>query len=199
MKVFGYARVSTDEQVKSGSLNQQIEKIKRYCELHNHELLELFTDAGISALKQRPEMEKLMEQIRRKECEAVVVTKLDRWGRSVKHLVTSIDELKQLGVHFISIGDNLDTSTPNGRLMFHILSAFAEFEREIIRERMQAGRERAKAEGKKLHRPRKDLNNKEIKRLYTEVGLSATAIGKLMKVSTATILSRLREMGVEIR
>ncbi len=199
VKVFGYARVSTDEQVKSGSLNQQIEQIKNYCELQNHKLLKVFTNAGISALRQRPEMERLLEHARKKECEAVVVTKLDRWGRSVKHLVTSIDELKQLRVHFISVGDNLDTSTPNGRLMFHILSAFAEFELEIIRERMQAGREMARAEGKKLHRTRKDLDNKEIKRLYTEVGLSATAIGKLMGVSTATVLSRLREMGVEIR
>jgi DNA invertase Pin-like site-specific DNA recombinase len=117
----------------------------------------------------------------------------------VKDLVMSIDELKRNGVHFISIGDNLDTSTPNGRLLFHILSAFAEFEREIIRERMQAGRERAKAEGKTLHRPKKKLPEKEIYRLYVEVGLSATAIGKLMGVSTNTILSRLREMGVKIR
>jgi DNA invertase Pin-like site-specific DNA recombinase len=199
MKVFGYARVSTEEQVKSGSLSQQIEQIKKYCELHGHELLEIFTDAGISALKQRPGMEKLMERARKGECEAVVVTKLDRWGRSVKHLVTSIDELKRLGVHFISIGDNIDTSTPNGRLLFHILSAFAEFEREIIRERMQAGRERAKAQGKQLHRPRKKLPLKEIRRLYCEVGLSATAIAKLLGVSPNTVLSRLREMGVKIR
>ncbi len=199
MRVFGYARVSTDEQVKSGSLQQQIDKIKQYCELHNHELLELFVDAGVSALSQRPEWERLMHKARNRECEAVVVTKLDRWGRSVKDLVTSIDELKSLGIHFISIGDNIDTSTPNGRLLFHILSAFAEFEREIIRERMQAGRERAKAEGKLLHRPKKKLPLKEIKRLYCEVGLSATAIAKLLGVSTNTILSRLREMGVEIR
>jgi len=199
MKVFGYARVSTDEQVKSGSLTQQVEQIKRYCEIQNHELLGVFTDAGVSALKRRPEMEKLMKRVRNRECEAVVVTKLDRWGRSVKHLVTSIDELKRLGVHFISIGDNIDTSTPNGRLLFHILSAFAEFEREIIRERMQAGRERAKAEGKILHRPRKNLPMKEIERLYCEVGLSATAIAKLMGVATGTVLSRLREMSIRIR
>lgn len=199
MKALGYARVSTETQVKAGSLADQVKEIKRYCRTHGHELLSVLQDAGLSALSDRPAWNKAMDMAKRKECEAVVVTKLDRWGRSVKDLVISIDTLKGYGVHFISIGDNLDTSTPNGRLLFHILSAFAEFEREIIRERMQAGRERAKAEGKALHRPKKKLPEKEIKRLYCEVGLSATAIGKLLGVSTNTVLSRLREMGVEIR
>jgi len=199
MKVLGYARVSTENQVKSGSLQEQVKQICRFCELQGHDLLDIFQDAGISALADRPAWKEAMERARRGEIEAIVVTKLDRWGRSVKDLVTSIDELRRLGVHFISIGDNIDTSTPNGRLLFHILSAFAEFEREIIRERLQAGRERAKAQGKILHRPKKKLPEKEIRRLYEEVGLSATAIAKLMGVSTNTLLSRLREMGVKIR
>ena len=199
MKLFGYARVSTDEQVKSGSLDQQIKQIKKYCSANEHKLIKVYADAGVSAIKQRPEMEEVLQKLRDGDAEGVVVTKLDRWGRSVKHLVTSVDELKQRGKHFISIGDNLNTSTTNGRLMFHILSAFAEFEREIIKERMQAGRERAIAEGKKLHRPRKSLDQKEIKRFYVELGLSARAIAKVMGVSTSTILSRLREMGVEIQ
>ena len=199
MKVLGYARVSTETQVKSGSLQDQVAQIRRFCELHGHQLVDILQDAGVSALSDRPAWNEAMERARRGDVEAVVVTKLDRWGRSVKDLVTSIDELKRLGVHFVSIGDNIDTSTPNGRLLFHILSAFAEFEREIIRERLQAGRERAKAQGKLLHRPKKKLPEKEIRRLYEEVGLSATAIAKLMGVSTNTILSRLREMGVKIR
>ena len=197
MRVFGYARVSTVEQVKSGSLEQQKKRILDYCQLMDYELVELFVDAGLSAVSERPERDRLME--RASDVEAVVVTKLDRWGRSVTDLVTSIDKLKSEGVDFVSIGDSLDTSTANGRLLFHVLSAFAEFEREIIRERLAAGRERAKAAGKTMHRPRKDLDDKEIKLLYGELGLSATAIGKIMKVSTGTILSRLREMGVTIR
>lgn len=128
-----------------------------------------------------------------------MVTKLDRWGRSVKDLVTSIDQLHRWGVNFISIGDSIDTSTPNGRLLFHVLSAFAEFEREVIRERLTAGRERARAEGKTLHRPRKNLDMREIRRLYVDVGLSANAIAKIMGVSHGTIISRLREMGIKIR
>jgi DNA invertase Pin-like site-specific DNA recombinase len=199
MKLFGYARVSTDEQVKSGSLEQQIKRIKKYCKENEHELIHVYADAGVSAVKQRPDMEKLLQKLRSGNGEGVVVTKLDRWGRSVKHLVMSVDELKQLGRHFISIDDNLNTQTTNGRLMFHILSAFAEFEREIIKERMQAGRERALAEGKRLHRPKKELDLKEIRRFYVDLGLSARAIAKVSQVSTSTILSRLREMGVEIK
>ncbi|MEM3434522.1 MAG: recombinase family protein, partial [Candidatus Methanomethyliaceae archaeon] len=88
---------------------------------------------AFSALSDRPAWKRAMELAREKKIEAIVVTKLDRWGRSTKNLVTSIGELRRLGGHFISIGDNLDTSTPNGRLLFHILSAFAEFEREIRR------------------------------------------------------------------
>ena len=204
MDVYGYARVSTEEQVKSGSLNQQIDKIEDYCKRNDHQLTKLFTDAGVSAIKERPEFEKLMEAISKngnsqEEVDGIVVTKLDRFGRSVKDLVINMETLQEEDIDFISIGDSLDTSTPNGKLLFHILSAFAEFEREIIRERMQAGRERARAEGKELHRPKKELDMERIRELYTEKGLSARAIAKLMDVSPPTILSRLREMGVEIK
>jgi len=202
LRVFGYARVSTADQVKSGSFEQQREDIRRYCEAHGHELVRLYGDAGWSALGERPEWSELMETLQGRideRIEAVVVTKLDRWGRSVQELITSINDLKEKDVAFVSIGDSLDTSTANGRLLFHILSAFAEFEREIIRERLAAGRERAKAAGKQMHRPRLELDNARIKHLYTELPLSATVIGKLMKVSTGTILSRLREMGVKIK
>jgi len=149
MQVYGYARVSTEEQVKSGSLNQQIDKIEDYCKRNDHQLTKLFTDAGVSAIKERPKFEKMMEKINssgdgNKDVDGIVVTKLDRFGRSVKDLVINMETLQEEDIDFISIGDSLDTSTPNGKLLFHILSAFAEFEREIIRERMQAGRERAR-------------------------------------------------------
>jgi len=199
MKAYGYARVSTEQQVKSGSLNQQKKSIAHYCKARGYELVHLYSDAGVSALSHRPEWTELMQRLEAGGAQAVVVTKLDRWGRSVKDLVMSIDQIHQWKVNFVSIGDSIDTSTPNGRLLFHILSAFAEFDRENIKERLAAGRERARAQGKTLHRPRKDLNMREIKRLYDEVHLSASAIGKLMGVSHNTILSRLREMGVEIR
>lgn len=153
LKVYGYARVSPEEQVKTDSLDQRVEKIKNYCNSQDYELVELFTDAGVSALKKRPEFEKMMEAVESREGEdqevdGIVVTKLDRFGRSVKGLAMNMEVWQEGEIDFISIGDSLDTSTPNGKLLFHILSAFAEFEREIIRERMQAGRERAKPKGK---------------------------------------------------
>jgi putative DNA-invertase from lambdoid prophage Rac len=197
--VVGYARVSTEEQVKSGSLEAQVEAIKQFCEARGFKLLGIFKDGGISSFAERPEREKVLKLAREGKCGAVIVTSLDRWGRSVKDLVITLDQLKQWGVAFISTDGRIDTSTPEGRLLFYILSAFSEFERELIRERLAAGRERAKAAGKTLHRPRKELPLKEIKRLYTEVGLSASAIAKLLQVSPHTILSRLREMGVPIR
>lgn len=199
MYVVGYARVSTRAQVESGSLEQQINKILSYCDARNHKLIEMYTDGGISALGDRKAWHQAIDMVQRQpKPRAIVVTKLDRWGRSVQDLVTSINQLEQNDVQFISIDDSIDTTTTNGRLLFHILSAFAEFDRENIRERLIAGRERAKAEGKQLHRPRKTLDVKEIVRLY-DLGLSATAIGKIMHVHHATILSRLRENGVKIK
>jgi len=194
MKAYGYARVSTSEQVKSGSFEQQRERIRTYCEASGHELFGMYGDAGLSALGERPEWTSLMEAL--EGIEAVVVTKLDRWGRSVQELVTSINQLKDRGVAFISIGDSLDTSTANGRLLFHILSAFAEFEREIIRERLAAGRERAAAAGKMMHRPRKEIDMDELLRLRS-LGLSRRAIAKVMRVSHQTIGSRLKELDEE--
>ncbi|MEM2445878.1 MAG: recombinase family protein [Candidatus Bathyarchaeia archaeon] len=195
MRVLGYARVSTENQVKSGSLEEQKNQIRRFCELQGHELLEILCDAGLSALSDRPAWNRAMQWAREKKIEAIVVTKLDRWGRSVKDLVTSIDELRRLGVHFISIGDNLDTSTPNGRLLFHILSAFAEFEREIIRERMQAGRERAKAQGKVCHRPRKTIDPRILAEMKRK-GISHRMMAKTLGISRTTLLRRLDELGL---
>nr|BDD45903.1 hypothetical protein 8 [bacterium] len=130
---------------------------------------------------------------------AVIVTKLDRFGRSLKELVNSTDRLRELGIDFISLGDSIDTSTPNGKLLFNMLCAFAEFERELTRERLASGREKAKLEGKSLHRPLKELDERQIKRWYLENRLSINAISKLCKCSPATISNRLRRMGVEIR
>lgn len=92
MDVFGYARVSTQEQVKSGSLDQQTSKIKDYCERNDHKIEKLFTDAGVSAIKERPKFEKMMETIANgnDEIDGIVVTKLDRFGRSVKDLVINM-------------------------------------------------------------------------------------------------------------
>lgn len=194
-------RCSTEKQADAKSIALQEENLKKYCGYAKYKIVEKYIDEAKSGkdVAERPAFQKLMRDAEGKKFDAVAVAKLDRFGRSVKDLVNSIDRLKNLGIDFVSVGDNINTTTPNGRLLFHILSAFAEFEREIIKERMGIGREKARAEGKVLHRPRKELPLEEIKKLYVDKKLSLCAIGKIYKVHPATIGDRLREMGVEIR
>lgn len=201
MRVALYMRCSTERQAEAKSIALQEDTLKKYCNYSKYEIVEKYIDEAKSGkdVAERPAIQKLMQDAESKKFDAVAVAKLDRFGRSVKDLVNSIDKLKALGIDFISVGDNINTTTPNGRLLFHILSAFAEFEREIIKERMEIGRGQARAEGKVLHRPRKELPVEEIKKLYTVNKLSLCAIGKIYSVHPATIGDRLREMGVVIR
>lgn len=200
LKLFGYVRVSTKGQVKApGGVKAQEEQIRKWCELQGHKLLKIHGDPGISSIDKRPGFERMMRELEEKKAEGVVVTKLDRFGRSVQDLVLHISRLESQGQHFISIGDSIDTSTANGRLMFHILAAFAEFEREIIRERMKAGRVRAEKMGKLTHRPRKLLTDpkqlEEIRKLHFEKKVSAASLARIYGVSRPTMNKRLKELG----
>jgi DNA invertase Pin-like site-specific DNA recombinase len=199
LKLFGYVRVSTKGQVKApGGIKAQEEQITKWCELQGHKLLKIHSDPGISSIDKRPGFEKMMKELELKKADGVVVTKLDRFGRSVQDLVLQINNLQAHGQHFVSVGDNIDTSTPNGRLLFHILAAFAEFERDIIGERMKAGRARAEKMGKLTHRPRKLLTDpkqlEEIKKLHFEKKVSAASLARIYGVSRPTMDKRLKEM-----
>jgi DNA invertase Pin-like site-specific DNA recombinase len=195
LRCFGYARVSTVKQVEApGGIEAQVEKIKRFCELHGHKLLKVFKDEGISAIDERPAFNRMMEAIRRKEADAIVVTRLDRLGRSVLDLVSTVTELQRQGCQFIALDQNINTTTTEGRLLFNILSAFAEFEREVIKERMLAGRMRAREQGVIDHRPRLNIPLDELKDLYFERKLSVTACAKFYRCSRQTIYQRLKEI-----
>lgn len=195
LKVFGYARVSTVKQVETpGGIKAQEEKIKKFCQLHNYKLVKLFKEEGVSAIDERPEFEKMMEAVRQGKAEAVIVTRLDRLGRSVLDLVSTVTELQRQGCQFIALDQNINTTTSEGRLLFNILSAFAEFEREIIKERMLAGRMRARAQGVIDHRPRLNIPLEELKDLYFNRKLSVTACAKYYKCSRETIYQRLKEI-----
>lgn len=148
MKVAIYARVSTRDQHPENQLIQ----LKEYVERHNYEY-EVFEEQE-STRKTRPVKQELMMKLRNRVFNGVIVLKLDRWARSLSELALNVDELHKKGVAFISIKDNLDLSSATGKLQFHILSAFAEFERELIKERTIDGLERAKSQGKKLGRPK---------------------------------------------
>jgi len=154
MKAALYIRVSTDKQASEGSsLEVQEEKLRKFCEFQNWDVYRLYADRGISGKDtERPAFQTLMADARAKQFDVIVVAKLDRFGRSLRDLINSIHELDALKIQFTSINDNINTTTPNGKLLFHVLGAFAEFEREIIRERMMAGIAKAKQEGRQIGR-----------------------------------------------
>jgi len=147
-----YARVST---LNNQDPEMQLAELREYAGRRGWQIVEEFTDQGISGCKEsRPALNRLMSDACRRRFDAVLVWKIDRFGRSLKHLVNALAELAALGVAFISLRDNLDLSTPSGRLMFQIIGAMAEFERALIQERVRAGLRNARAKGRTLGRPR---------------------------------------------
>ena len=147
MKVAAYCRVSTEKQTTE---NQAI-RLKEYCERQqwDYELIEEVESSG----KTRPKKAELLYRLRNKEFDTLLIYKLDRWARSSYELLSEIQELHNKGIKFISMSDNIDLTTATGKLQFGILSAFAEFERNLIRERTLEGLNRAKSQGKQLGRP----------------------------------------------
>ena len=195
LRCVGYARVSTVKQVEApGGIEAQVAKIKHFCQQPGYELVTLFADKGVSSIDARPQFEKMMKLVASKKADVVIVTKLDRLGRSVLDLVSTVTLLQDQGCQFVALEQNINTTTTEGRLLFNILSAFAEFEREIIKERMLAGRERARAQGVMDHRPRKNIPPEELKTLYFDKKLSVTACAKFFSCSRQTIYERLRKM-----
>jgi DNA invertase Pin-like site-specific DNA recombinase len=147
-----YARVST---LNNQDPEMQLSELREYAGRRGWEISEEYTDQGVSGCKEsRPALNRLMSDAHRRGFDAILVWKIDRFGRSLKHLVNALAELAALRVAFISLRDNLDLSTPSGRLMFQIIGAMAEFERALIQERIRAGLRNAKAKGKHLGRPR---------------------------------------------
>ena len=150
MRAAVYVRVSTLDQEPEN----QLAELRRYVGARGWTAVE-YCDRGISGAKERrPALDQLLADARRRRFDVVVCWRMDRLGRNLKHLITLIDELQALGVAFVSLGEGIDATTPAGKLQMHILGAIAEFERGRIRERVVAGLARARAQGKRLGRPR---------------------------------------------
>lgn len=193
MKVAVYLRVSTKDQ----SVESQMTAIKGYCDQKGIKGYSIFQDEGISGAKQnRPGLDALMDKIKNKEVDLVIVYSFSRFARSTKHLLTALDEFNALGVGFVSITEQLDSSTPHGRLVFSILSAIAELERHLIRERVKAGLINAKLKGKRLGAPKKYVNTELLKRLANQ-NLSYKEISKLLGISTSTICREIKSFQKE--
>ena len=191
MRVYGYARVSTKDQ----NLEIQIEAIQKYCKSHDLDLREIFAEKvsgkDIENRARYKDMVELLE-INPLEIGAVIVYKLDRLGRSISDLIKIITFLGKHNVQFISISDNIDTTTTNGRLLFHIMGSIAEFERELIQERTQAGILKARQNGKKFGRKRKSFNLSEVNKMIA-MGIPKTRICEDMKFSKSFLNKKLHD------
>jgi DNA invertase Pin-like site-specific DNA recombinase len=191
MRVYGYARVSTKDQ----NLDIQIEAIQKYCKDRKFELQEIFAEkVSGKDMEGRARFKDMLEllEINPLEIGAVIVYKLDRLGRSISDLIKIITFFGKHNIQFISISDNIDTTTPNGRLLFHLMGSVAEFERELIQERTQAGILKARQSGKKFGRKRKPFNLAEVNKLIA-MGVPKTRICEDMKFSKSFLNKKLHD------
>ena len=171
-----YARVSTDDQQ---TIPLQIRALREYAARRGWTIALLVKEVG-SGASQRQLREKLLEAARRREIDVVLVWRLDRWGRSVPDLLTTLQELNHLGVGFVSLTEALDLTTPAGRAMAGLLAVFAEFEREILRERVRAGLAHARQNGKRLGRPiTARIHADQVRKLHRASGSKAEIARRL--------------------
>jgi DNA invertase Pin-like site-specific DNA recombinase len=179
-----YSRVSTTH---GQDPELQLRELREYAASRGLKIVQEYIDHGVSGSKDsRPALNRLMSDAHQRKIDAVLVWKLDRFGRSLRHLVNALAELEALGVAFVSLRDNLDLSTPSGRLMFQIIGAMAEFERSLIQERVKAGLRNAKAKGQRLGRPCADVDKAEVEALRAS-GASWRAVAEKLGVGVGTV------------
>jgi DNA invertase Pin-like site-specific DNA recombinase len=188
MRAAVYARVSTHDQQ---TLGLQAEAMKCYVKDRGWSLAKQVEDVG-SGVKERGGREALLKAARRREIDVIIVWRLDRWGRSVADLMTTLRDLAGQGVGFVSLTEALDLTTPTGRAMAGMLAIFAEFEREILRERVRAGIAQARKEGRPHGRPRTaSLKSDEVARLKAE-GRSHAEIARRLGIGRTSVRRILR-------
>src|SRR5436309_9680276 len=158
MKAAVYARVSTLDQEPEN----QLAELRRYVEARGWTLTE-YVDRGVSGAKdRRPALDQMLADAKRRKFDVLVCWRLDRLGRNLRHLILLLDELHAVGIGFVTLGEGIDTTSPSGRLVLHVLGAIAEFERERLRERVLAGLQRARTQGVRLGRPRRRIDPEQL-------------------------------------
>jgi len=191
MRTAIYARVSTTNHGQDASM--QTRELREYCQRRAWEIEGEYVDAGVSGAKERrPQLDALLVACRKRRVDAVVVYRYDRFARSLRQLVNALEEFRSIGIEFISLHEGVDTSTPNGRLVFGIFASIAEFERELIRDRVKSGIAAARSKGKKLGRPRKTVDTTKIALLRAQ-GLGWKKIAAMLAVGVGTVLRASRE------
>jgi DNA invertase Pin-like site-specific DNA recombinase len=195
MRAALYARVSTSDQHPE----VQLHALEAYAQTRGLEVYQAYVDKGVSGARdRRPALDRLLADARRRRFDVLAVTKLDRLARSVRHLTTLAGELEALGVDLVVLDQAIDTSTPSGKLLFHVLGSIAEFERDLIRERTRAGLEAARRRGAQIGRPRAIVGvaaQVQLEEMF-ERGARLAEIGQALGVSTATVSREVRRLGL---
>ncbi len=184
MRAAIYARVSTTNGQDPG---MQTRELREYCQRRGWEIEGEYVDAGVSGAKERrPQLDALLVACRKRRMDAVVVYRYDRFARSLRQLVNALEEFRSLGIEFISLHEGVDTSTPNGRLVFGIFASIAEFERELIRDRVKSGIAAARSKGKRLGRPTVSVDAARIAALR-DSGATWSTITRELGLSAGTV------------
>jgi DNA invertase Pin-like site-specific DNA recombinase len=190
MRVGLYARVST---MHNQNPEMQMSELREYAARRGWKIVGEYVDQGVSGSKEsRPALNRLMVDAHRRKFDAVLCWKIDRFGRSLKHLVNALADLDAYSVVFISLKDNIDLSTPSGRLMFQVIGAMAEFERSLIQERVRSGLAAARARGMTLGRPRRVVDVAQIARLRAS-GASWREVSEQMRIGVGTAVRVLQQ------
>lgn len=185
MRAAIYARVSTTNHGQDVGI--QTRELRQFCEARGWQVAGEYVDAGVSGAKDsRPELNRLMADASRRRFDAVIVWKFDRFARSVSHLLRALETFNALGIAFVSLSEQIDTTTPTGKMIFTVLGAVAELERSLIAERVRAGLRNAKAKGKRLGRPRVAVDTARIASLRAS-GRSWPQIAAQLGVSVGKV------------
>lgn len=188
-----YGRVSTLDQ----SCEVQLQDLRRFASQRFTPYRE-YIDTGVSgAQRHRPQLDALMRDARRRLFDVVLVWKFDRFARSLKHLIESLDEFSSLGIDFVSYTEGVDTTTPSGQLLFHIVGAVAQFERDLIAERVRAGMAHARSVGKRIGRPPVRVDLTSVASLRSQ-GRSWREIARFLSVSSSTVRRAFKRTTIEI-
>jgi DNA invertase Pin-like site-specific DNA recombinase len=188
-----YVRVSTDNQ----TLENQTRELCQIAERRGWQVVETYSDAGISGSKgrdKRPGLDRMLNDAGRRKFDIVMAWSIDRLGRSLIDLLNTVQSLEAYGVDLYLDQQNIDTTTPTGRLMFQITGAFAEFERSMIRQRVKLGLKRAKAQGKQLGRPAIGVELERKARRELRKGTGILKVAKMVGLGTGTVHRIKREM-----
>jgi DNA invertase Pin-like site-specific DNA recombinase len=185
-----YARVSTPDG-KGQSPEMQLRELREHCERRGWQMVGEYVDRMTGSKDSRPELNRLMADAHKRRFDVVIVWKFDRFARSVSHLLRALETFKALGIEFVSFSEQLDTSTPAGKLVFTVLGAVAELERSLIVERVRAGIRNARAKGKRIGRPPRTQLSMEtrtaIAGCYANEKTSLRALAKRFGTSLATV------------